>query len=196
MKTIETKVYNFDELSDEAKETARSWFREGDDFSFHAENVIDAAKEIAKLMGINIKNIYYTGFYSQGDGACFEGTYIYKAGSIKAVREYAPLDRELHNIVVDLWKAQRPAFYRLEAHVKHRGHYQHSGCTEIEVYNTEHPHSDVPQEEDIKDALRSFMDWIYSQLDKENDYQNSDEVTDENILANEYTFTESGKRFG
>lgn len=29
MRTVETKVYQFDELSDVAKETARNWYREG-----------------------------------------------------------------------------------------------------------------------------------------------------------------------
>lgn len=196
MQVIETKVYTFDELNDKAKEQARQWYRENDDFSFHAESVIDDAKEIAKLMGINISSIYFSGFWSQGDGACFEGRYAYTKGALKAIKEHAPLDKTLHRIAKDLQEAQRPAFYRLEAHVKHRGHYQHSGRTEIEVYNTEHPYSNVPQEGDIKDALRSFIDWIYSQLDKENDYQNSDEVVDDNIIANEHTFTESGKRFG
>ncbi len=40
------------------------------------------------------------------------------------------------------------------------------------------------------------MNWIYRQLEKEYEYQNSDECVDENILCNSYTFTEDGKRFG
>lgn len=39
-------------------------------------------------------------------------------------------------------------------------------------------------------------DTFYSALEKEYEYLNSDESVDENIKANEYTFTESGKRFG
>lgn len=98
MQIIETKGYTFNELSEEAKEKAREWYRKVEDFSFYAETVIDDAKTIAKLMGININNVYYSGFWSQGHGACFEGTYTYKAGSVKALKDYAPLDTELHAI--------------------------------------------------------------------------------------------------
>ena len=33
--------------------------------------------------------------------------------------------------------------------------------------------------EDVKDALRSFMRWIYKQLNEEHDYLTSDEAIDE-----------------
>ncbi len=46
----------------------------------------------------------------------------------------------------------------------------------------------------IDRALRDFADWIYSQLEKEYEYQMSNECVDENIRANEYEFTEEGMR--
>lgn len=203
MKTIEKTVYNFDELSDEAKEKAREWLRSGNDFSFHAECVIEDAKTIAALMGIDIERVYYRGFCSQGDGACFEAEYSYKKGSVKAVIKYAPLDTDLHRLVKALAQLQKRNFYQLSASVKHRGHYYHEQCTEIDVlrngeYLFSTSYSYVKGSESDGAALvillRDFMQWIYKQLEKENDYQNSDEVTDENILANGYTFLEDGTR--
>ena len=44
------------------------------------------------------------------------------------------------------------------------------------------------------ETARDYMRWIYKQLEKEYDYQNSDECVDENILANEYTFEINGTR--
>lgn len=38
------------------------------------------------------------------------------------------------------------------------------------------------------------MDWIYRQLEKEYEYQNSDECIDENLMGNSYTFREDGTR--
>lgn len=196
MQIIETKVYTFNELNDDAKEKARAWYRGGAlDYDWYAA-VYEYAKECAKLMGIEIYRIYFSGFWSQGDGACFEGRYAYQKGAIKAIKQHAPLDTTLHHIAKDLQLAQRPAFYRLCANVKQRGHYSHSGCTDIEVYNREAPYDDVKQEEDIKEALRDFMDWIYNQLEKEYEFQHDDAQVDESIIANEYTFTQSGKRFG
>jgi len=200
MKTITTttNVFTFEELSEEAKEKARDWYRSVDDFDFSAECIIDGAKAIGALMGITIDKVLYSGFSSQGDGACFEGNYAYKKGSVKAVKEYAPQDEELHKIAEGLQELQRKAFYRLNATIEHSGRYYHENCTSIEVRDSAHQYDDIVSawnEGIIKDFLRSFMQWIYSQLEKEYWYQNSDEVIDENIIANEYEFTKDGGRF-
>ena len=39
MRIVEEKVFLFDELSDNAKETARQWWREVSDYPFHDENI-------------------------------------------------------------------------------------------------------------------------------------------------------------
>lgn len=95
-------TYSFDELSDKAKEKAREWFRSGDDFSIYAEDVVADAKAIGKIMGIDIKDVYYSGFWSQGDGASFTGRWAYKNGSVKVIKSYAPQDTELHRIAAEL----------------------------------------------------------------------------------------------
>lgn len=201
----ETIVYTFGELNDAAKEKAREWFRTGDDFSYVAENVIEDAKAIAALMGIGIKNVFYSGFYSQGDGACFEGHYDYKAGSVKAVKDYAPLDKTLHQITKELAALQRKNFYKLSASVRQLGHYQHSDCTAIDVrkngeyfFDTDDSYvrDSTHDGAELVRVLRKFMNWIYSQLNKQNDYWNEDTTVDGNISANDYTFTIDGKRFG
>ncbi len=92
MKTITTTVYEFNELSDSAKEKVRDWYRHinaGD--SDFADCVIDEAIEQGELLGITFKTrtvklygggtrekpcIWWSGFHRQGDGACFEGTWI------------------------------------------------------------------------------------------------------------------------
>jgi hypothetical protein len=51
-------------------------------------------------------------------------------------------------------------------------------------------------EETIIEALRDLARWLYRQLGREYEYLSSDEVADETIAANEYTFTEVGRRFG
>ena len=51
-------------------------------------------------------------------------------------------------------------------------------------------------EEVVIEALRDLARWLYRQLEREYDYLSSDEVVDEAIIANGYTFTEAGRRFG
>lgn len=204
MRTIEKTVFTFDELSDEAKENARDWYRTGNDFD--AEFVIEDAATIADILGIYLEQrpvklmngqtrydpaIYYSGFWSQGDGACFEGSYRYKPGAAKAIRAHAPQDTELHRIADQLQAAQRQNFYQLRAVCSHSGRYYHSGCMSVDVYRPdEKPHD---AEGGIVQLLRDFANWIYKWLETEFDYQNSDEAVDESIRANEYEFYENGE---
>ena len=190
----EITTYTIDELSEDAKEKARDWYREGGIFEEWHEGVYEDAKTIGELMGIDIDQIYFSGFSSQGDGACFTGDYRYKKGSLKAVKEYAPVDSDLHAIALELYKVQRRERYNVSAQVAHRGHYYHELCTAIDIDAPEIVSEDVFNniEEDITKALRSFMRWIYARLGSEYDYLMSDESIDENIKANEYEFNLDG----
>ena len=136
--------------------------------------------------------IYYSGFWSQGGGACFEGHYEYKAGAVKAVKEYAPLDKDLHRIVKALQDIQRKNFYQLTARCKHSGHYYHSGCMSVDVERSDGKEMTADAEETVEECLRDFADWIYRQLENEYDYRTSEEACREAIEANDYEFTEKG----
>ena len=219
-----TTVYQFDELSDKAKERAREWYREGNcGDNYWSEVVIDDAAEIATMLGIYLcqtayetmggktkykPTVYFSGFWSQGDGACFEGTWRAKDVQADKLKAYAPQDKELHRIVdglAELAKEYPDGYFS----VKHRGHYSHSGCTsfDVELPNEKEEELDYgspewktlqvklgEDEDTLIQLARDFMDWIYKQLEKEWDYQNSDEQVDDAIKANEYEFLENGQR--
>lgn len=51
-------------------------------------------------------------------------------------------------------------------------------------------------EDGVVEALRDLARWLYRQLEREYDHLTSDEAIDEAIAANDYTFTEAGRRFG
>lgn len=212
MRTVEQTVYQFDELDERAKEAARDWYRDGSgsaEWGWY-ESVYDMADTAATLIGIEIDRkrgrtmggstvtspaIYFSGFSSQGDGACFEGRYTYAKGSVTAIKAEFPTDTELHRIATRLQTVQRRNFYQLSARVDHRGHYYHEGCTAIDVFKDGDEYAARDEDtQEIKDCLRSFMQWIYSTLESEWDYLNSDEQVDESIRANEYEFSEDGER--
>lgn len=191
MKTIVTKVYTLDELSPAAKEKAREWYRDASaDDTFGAECIIEDAKRVGVFLGLEISRIYYSGFWSQGDGACFEGSWHPANVTEKDLLAYAPKDDELARLA--------KAFAELAAEfpdarfsVRHSGRYYHEYCTRFSI------ECDGDEfEERAAEASRDFMRWIYRQLENDWDYRNSDEQIDETIRANEYTFTEVGTRFG
>jgi hypothetical protein len=207
------KICQYDELSDAAKEKARDWYRrasEGD--NYFSEAVIEDAEQVAEIIGIEFDyrhwenshgfkgkepKVYWSGFWSQGDGASWEGSYRYKKGAVKAILEYAPQDPDLHHIALALREVQTRYFYQLSASVTTSGHYSHSGTMDVSVSYNGDDYREVAEadENEIRDLLRDFADWIYSHLESEYNYQNSDEAIEETIRANEYEFTEEGERY-
>lgn len=125
---------------------------------YWAENVTYDAKEIAALMGIAIDDIFFTGFWSQGDGACFTGQLGYDKDCLEKVMEHAPIDLELREIAA-LWSNLRCP--DLSGHVIHRGHYYHSNSVIFDI--EEDP--EVDEKAVIRTAKR-FMDWIYEKLEQ------------------------------
>lgn len=209
-RTIEVQLYQFDELSEKAKEKAREWYRGLHDAdNTWSESVYDEAVRFGALMGIEIGRrpvrtmggaartepaIFYSGFWSQGDGACFEGFYSYAKGALAKLKAEASLDTRLHDIAVRLSALQRRYFYGLAATVTHSGRYYHEFCTDIEVDAEGGRAVTEADEAELKDCLREFMRWIYGQLEAAYEADNTDEVVDSNIEANEYEFTEDGER--
>lgn len=210
---IETTVYQLHELSDEAKDRARGWYREiGFDYEWY-DAVYEDFERICAILGVRLATravllfgggarqkpcIWFSGFSSQGDGACFEGDYRHVKGVEQQIRAYAPQDAELRRIADSLQTAQRRNFYQLRATVTHRGRYYHEHCMAISVERDSPTGQDVTRDtEDIViEGLRDLARGLYRQLEREYDYQTSDASIDEAIIANEYTFTEAGRRFG
>ena len=196
METLTIETYTFDELSNAAKDRAIELFSDiNTDYEWY-DLVFEDAKAIGEIMGIDIDKIYFSGFSSQGDGACFVGKWRYNKNMRKAIREYAPIDTTLHSIAGNLFDIQRRNFYNIVATVNQSGRYYHEHCTSIDVENPERQYGEVDNRtiEDTKTELRRFMKWIYKTLEKEYDYLSSREAIIEAIEANEYTFTIDGER--
>lgn len=182
-------LYQYDELSDKAKDKAREWFRrasEGD--TFWHEYVEEDAKRMATILGISIdgNGISWSGFSSQGDGASFTGTYQYRPEAVTEIKAEAPQDTELHRIADVLATIGHVEPYADITRISH----QYSHPYTVRVTNAE-TDEDVSA---LQETLRAFMTWIYRQLEHEYEYQNSDDTVTENIRANEYTFLENGAR--
>lgn len=198
-RTKAVTVYQFDELSDRAKERAREWYRScggPEDFEF----VIEDAETILGMLGFELKyhtvplhgggtrqdpNIWWQVGYCQSDGAAFDARYSYAKGAHRNIRKHAPEDTELHRIALELMTLQRRYRYAIVADVSNRQHF----WQEIEVLDG------CTNPEDTKalgELVRDLGRWIYHQLRTEDEYRSADAQVDENIRANEYEFDEHG----
>lgn len=205
-------LYTYDELSDDAKSKARDWWRDVSQQSgdqFYAEWVQDDFERVCDTLGIDLdtvrgdkrKAIFWSGFWSQGDGASFAGTFTAKPDAGAAIREYAPQDAELHAIgdrlaeVSALYPDVRVAIVQ----GRYGGHYVHENTMTCDVDVGEDENGDpldlaAPIDDDVTEIFRSLARWLYARLETAYDDEYSDENMAENIRINEYTFTEDGRR--
>ncbi|MGH7183492.1 MAG: antitoxin of toxin-antitoxin stability system [Nitrospiraceae bacterium] len=203
MREVTVKLYTFDELDPKAKEKARGWYREGIESSEWADDVIEDSDTIAKILGIDlhrdgktIPQIYWSGFSSQGDGACFVGRYSYSRQAHYRIRSHAPIDKELHRIADGLYALQRIGRFKLAMDITHTGWYYDSRSVSYEdISSFEIKNAHVIVMDEIFDLLRAFMDWIYRNLERSYEWAQANEQVDENIQANEYEFTVDGTRY-
>jgi hypothetical protein len=194
-----TGSYTFDELSDEAKEYAREKEREAQtDDNYWSEYVIDDAVRMAELLGIEINthyvntrgnhgrhkpNIYWSGFWRQGDGASFEGCYNCRPGSIGGVLAETN-DPELLRLAEALTAAQvkekMVGREPLSATITTgSSNYSHSYTMQCDIDQDDD--ENVDDEHNLIGIFRAFADWIYKQLEAEYDYITSDKNIDEQL---------------
>ena len=211
---ITTTVYTLDELScPSAREKARDWYRVHHSDSNWYENVYEDFRAVCGIFGIDLRQrvfrlsngrfmeepcIWFSGFCSQGDGACFEGRWHWQSATARRLREYATQDHELHRIADALQAVQKRNFWQLQAEIHHRGRYCHPYSMDITVTRNSPTGQAMTADAEaaVSEALRDLAFWLYRQLENEYDRLTSDAAVDEALLINEYTFTEAGLRAG
>ena len=204
-RVIERTVYRFHELSDKAKARARDHYRAQGVRDQWWDFVYEDAVRVANILGISITEksgpspaIYFSGFSSQGDGACFQGGYTPKPGNetTEGIRSECPQDEELHRIADALALLQVSARVqhgqRIEANITTSGSYCHSGTMNVDATYTEGDSPDPEIAEELQQLIRDFADWIYARLEDEYDWLNSNEHIDEALLDGDNEFEELG----
>ena len=161
------------------------------------EGVYHNFSEDMKAVGIGVTRMYFSGFCSQGDGACFEGS----LGNALTYLDHH--HKGQYPMIRKLLEAGGDVYVNCE----HRGHYYHQNCTEFWAdadtltgmldQPTEFHETIVEQwQEELADEMdgfekavieqwRSYMQDLYSKLEDEYDHLTSDEVVWEIIEANE-----------
>ena len=187
METKQITVYDIEELTGKARERALDWLREGLDYEWW-DCTYEDAKKCADCIGIEIDKIYFSGFWSQGDGACFKGKYAYRKGWKKALKGYAPMDKELLKIGQALQDLQKPLFYNAQCDISCNDRYFR---TSADFYWNDPTPEDI--QEDFSQLFTDFASWIYEQLAKEYDWLSSEKQLIETAQANGYQFDEYGR---
>ena len=195
MQTV--KTYSFNELSDEAKQVA---FNNNSDINVECWEWYDCTKDefhtILELIGFYNIDSSFSGFYSQGDGASFSANYRYEKGCLKAVKQHAPNDVELHSIVKGIISHQKDNGYLLSCEVSKRGNYCHSNTMHFSWCKNDNIFFDWKNdfvEDELDQLFKELADWYYSRLKNEYEYLTSFDVVAEMLDTNEIQFLEDGE---
>lgn len=214
-----TTVYYIDELSDAAKDRAREWYRRPGLGYEWWDNTYHYCKgflgHIGWDFGSSEARIFFSGFSSQGDGACFHDV-EWRAKDVRG--EQARSEYGLHQNhgtpemrgLVDEAVRLATMYPALTGYVEHCGRYSHEYCTDIGVELDESTFETDPDTGGVIvpalygnddsgyvgqfiEFARDCMKWVYRRLEEEYWNLTSDDQVDEQLRLNEYEFTEEGK---
>lgn len=217
----EQSVYHYNELPDDAKDRARqNYIEHWVDNDWWSSSVIDDAKSNGVERGFEIEHIYWSGFWSQGDGASWIGE-VYLPDFIKFYMQDSIGTSAWLWLIEDGWIHDRVG-------ITQSGRYYHEmtmGVDQIESYIK---HSDLDPEDTldidcilkgapvrtvynlieadtkcearsydaleqlILDKAREHARSIYARLNDAYDYEVGDENIGETYDANQILFNQEG----
>jgi hypothetical protein len=215
-RVIEKLVYKYDELSERAKEKVHEWYVSSCmDYDWY-EYTIDDLKSQGPEKGLDVDEINFSGFYSQGDYASWNGSIrlldFLDAHLTPENPDYARY-LILRDLIDDDWVQHRVSV----SNRQYRGHvttveepedYTYRAVDEPDVLthgmfkgvNVEH----IGREIDIDDLLSSLHEWMqteageyarrcYKQLEEEYEWLCSPEQIADACKHNEWEFDEDGR---
>ena len=198
MRTIEIKLYSFEELSEAAQAKAIEQQRKFNDTECHSTwstFILSDWQVKLSAWGFNteIGAIKFCGFGSQGDGACFD---------------CKDIDLEVFCTKEKLLTKYRTLLNTLKKDSTYHSIYTHTNCTrylhshtrmidgDLEVSeNHDQVYYDniwIKIVEDVQNKYYKLCDDIYRDLQEAYWHSTSDESVKAQIIANDYEFNEDG----
>jgi hypothetical protein len=167
MKEVTIKTYTIDELSEKAKTKAREWWMSA---GFSSDDAWEQIKEDALNVGLKIICLRPTGIQGNNEGHFEKFAEDTAERIIKEHGKSCETYKTVTSYLVSLKELKRDE--------------------DGELYMQEQDKA----EEIEKDFLYNLLEDYRIILEKEIEYQESDENVDEVLRANEYAFDENGKR--
>jgi len=190
MREVTIKAFGIRELNEKAQARVLQDYVDinvtGDWYS----PIIEGFKENMESYGVDAEP-YFSGFWSQGDGACFISNTL---DTDKLVRS---LYEEGYDIPEDALLYSGDYSLNIQ---KINNHYDHENTVEARYYDGEQISASRVGREDSEKLEQVVTDWVrersrnlYRDLEKYYTELTTDESIMETLEENEYLFTESGK---
>lgn len=208
MRTIRTKVYNFNELSEPAKQKAINWYRSANDDSYYYDEIISSAKAIVDLFGLKTGRSCTDIRTGHMDDNILElsGLRLYKYivnnyyNTLFTPKYIKTIDRELKckQFICKVHAGVKGKFTQLFSKLTrvNDGCPLTGVCYDYDILQPVYEFLQNPKKETtFKDLIDSIESAISQTFRDAEEWVNSDEYITEQIEANEYEFTQEGNRF-
>lgn len=193
MRKITKGVYLFNELSEDAKKRAISDnYNINTDYDWYDTILFDFIDECEKIgIAIDYNDISFSGFYSQGDGASFEGEVCHNVSTF------------LKHIGIELPENIAKCIYIRFVRIPHCGCHEYTCKTELEAgfdeygADVETEYSEILEiiEKRAEQVRLDLCNKLYRDLEQMYEDLTSDEGIASTLIANEYEFYENGERY-
>ena len=191
MTTATISIYTFADLpTEEAKDKARLWVMEAYSHYDWWDSTIDQWKaDLEETYGIHNPNILWSGFYSQGDGACFTGECNIFAFVNRSADHEKPL---FAKVLAEIEENGLSPVVNLERFTHHYQHHMTIHAHYEDFHSLEEQDEMEALTQSILEEARGLMQKIFVELRDEYEYMCSDEEIAETCAANEYYFNRLG----
>ena len=204
MRTIETKVYRYDELSEQAKENARNSLRNrlsGNRIDIEADDYRNTLAEIEKIFRIKVRDWSVNGY----SPTYFRFDFVNLDEDIENEPKF--LLRYLNRDVIPCIDCRKTYYAKnhYENHKKRKSRIlsypEYSCCitgawTDFAVDDAlNNIKESIMQGKSAREFVSDMLDNFFKQWNEDCKYAYSDESIEEEIVSNEYEFLENGKPY-
>ena len=204
MRTIETKVYQYEELSEQAKENARNSLRDrlaGNRIDAEADDYRNTLEKIEEIFGIKVRDWSVDGY----SPTYFRFNFVYLDEDIENEPKF--LLRYLNRYVLPCIDC-RETYYAKNHYKNHK--MRKSRILSYPKYNccitgawTDWAVDDalnnikesIMQGKSAREFVSDMLDNFFKQWNRDYEYAYSDESIEDEIMNNEYEFLENGKPY-
>lgn len=176
--TIVKTYLTLDELDEGQKAKVLDKYRDWNVSHDWHDHMLEDRKQILAHLGFRNVEIQYSGFSSQGDGACFTGQFSVPKtkqelkARMQAVLDYAP-NFDLHGF--GMLDVSGDDDLELEVYKCSMHRYCHSGTVKTD-------------DDKVTEFVRDFSNQLYKDLESEYRWLMSDEQVAESLIANDMEF--------
>lgn len=149
---------------------------------WYDDTIEDFCDNILPHFGLDVsyKDVEFSGFWSQGDGASFTGRFYLSDCDPTELKTSLPTEVELHQLVdrLHVFAEDHPTIEGKITRICSR--YSHSNTMIIGEYSSdmgycnEEAENFAPYEDQVLRIFRELADWLYSRLSDDYDYQLAD----------------------